>query len=106
MPEATLTGWKHRITEYAAANEIPLGKSKVQRLAHRINKRFINYNDCDLARVLQHADETGEEAAKNVDEERREAAKKALKTKRNGLDTPAKKSVQTVYPSPLKGQIH
>lgn len=31
---------------------------------------------------------------------------RALNAKRNGLDTPAKKSVQTVYPSPLKGQIH
>ena len=99
MPEATLTGWKHRITEYAAANGIPLGKSKVQRLAHRINQRFINYNDCDLARVLQHADETGEDAAKNVDNERRQAAEKALKAKRNGLDTSAKKSVQTVHQS-------
>lgn len=70
MPEATLTGWKHRITEYAAVNEIPLGKSKIQRLAHRINKRFINYNDCDLARILQHSDITGETAARNVDRRR------------------------------------
>lgn len=70
MPKVTLTGWKHRITEYAAANEIPLGKSKIQRLAHRINKRFINYNDCDLAKVLQYKDPVGEEAAKNVDRER------------------------------------
>lgn len=106
MPETTLTGWKHRITEYATANEITLGKSKIQRLAHRVNKRFMHYNDCDLARVLQHSDPVGEEAAKNVDDERRLAAEKALNAKRNGLDTPAKKSVQTVYPSPLKGQIH
>lgn len=70
MPETTLTGWKRRIEDYATANAIPLGASKVQRLAHRINKRFINYNDCDLAKVLQYNDPVGEEAAKNVDAER------------------------------------
>lgn len=74
MPEVTLTGWKRRITEYAEANGIPLGNSRIQRLAHRINRRFENYNDCDLARVLLHSDVTGETAARNVDAERRKAA--------------------------------
>lgn len=70
MPETTLTGWKHRIADYAGTHEIALSASKVQRLAIRINKRFVNYNDCDLARILQHSDPTGETAARNVDAER------------------------------------
>ena len=74
MPETTLTGWENRITAYAKDHAIPLKGSKVKRLAHRINKRFINYNDCDLAKVLQYNDPVGEEAAKNVDRERMEIA--------------------------------
>ena len=66
MPETTLTGWKHRIADYAAVNGIPLGSSKVQRLAIRINKRFERYNDCDLGRILQHSDPTADQAVRNV----------------------------------------
>jgi len=66
MPETTLTGWKHRIADYAEANGIPLGSSKVQRLAIRINKRFERYNDCDLGRILQHSDPTADQAVRNV----------------------------------------
>ena len=66
MPETTLTGWKHRIASYAADNGIPLGASKVQRLAIRINKRFEQYNDCDLGRILQHSDPTADTAIRNV----------------------------------------
>lgn len=68
MPETkpTLTGWKRRIKEYAEANGVQLGDSKIGRLAHRINKRFERYTDCDLAKVIQHSDPTGETAVRNV----------------------------------------
>lgn len=70
MPSTTLAGWENRIRAYSTEHSTPLERTDIRRLAKTINRRFENYNDCDLARVLQHSDPTGETAARNVDTER------------------------------------
>lgn len=70
MPSTTLAGWENRIRQHSPALE----RCTVRKLAKTINQRFENYNDCDLAKVLQHSDPTGETATRNVDRERNEAA--------------------------------
>ena len=70
MPSTTLAGWENRIRQHSPALE----RSTVRKLAKTINRRFENYNDCDLAKVLLHSDPTGETAARNVDRERNQAA--------------------------------
>ena len=70
MPSTTLAGWENRIRQHSPALE----RCTVRKLAKAINQRFENYNDCDLAKVLQHSDPTGETATRNVDRERNEAA--------------------------------
>lgn len=75
MPSTTLAGWENRIREHSPNLE----RIAVRKLAKVINKRFENYNDCDLAKVLQHSDPTGETATRNVDRERNaEAAARRL----------------------------
>lgn len=74
MPETTLAGWENRIRAYSNDHGTPLERTDIRRLAKTINRRFENYQDCDLAKVLQHSDPTGETAARNVDRERNEAA--------------------------------
>ena len=64
MPETTLAGWENRIREYDANNTFP--RSTIKKLAKTINKRFVNYNDCDLGKLLQHSDPTADTAVKNV----------------------------------------
>lgn len=66
MPSTTLAGWENHIREHSPNLE----RCTVRKLAKVINRRFENYNDCDLARILQHSDPTGETAARNVDAER------------------------------------
>lgn len=64
----TLTGWEQKIRTYADEHGLALGRGKVQRLALRIDKRARSYWDPDLeAYFLQYPDETGEHAAKHVD---------------------------------------
>jgi hypothetical protein len=70
MPSTTLAGWENRIRDYSPGLE----RSTIRKLAKTINRRFENYNDCDLAKVIQYSDPTGEEAAKKVDRERNQAA--------------------------------
>jgi len=70
MPSTTLAGWENRIRQHSPTLE----RCTVRKLAKTINQRFENYNDCDLAKVLQHSDPTGETATRNVDRERNEAA--------------------------------
>lgn len=72
MPETTLAGWENRIREYDANNTFP--RSTIKKLAKTINKRFVNYNDCDLGKLLQHSDPTADLAVKNVMAEMRIAA--------------------------------
>ena len=72
MPETTLAGWENRIREYDVSNTFP--RSTVKKLAKTINKRFVNYNDCDLGKLLQHSDPTADLAVKNVMAEMRIAA--------------------------------
>lgn len=80
MPEITLAGWENRIRSYAQRNHIDLPRTSVRRTAKAINKRFETSNALTLtydelsAYVLQHSDPTGEEAARNVDRERNQAA--------------------------------
>jgi len=70
MPSTTLAGWENRIRDYSPGLE----RSTSRKLAKTINRRFENYNDCDLAKVLQHSDPTGETATRNVDRERNQIA--------------------------------
>ena len=70
MPSTTLAGWENRIRDYSPGLE----RIAVRKLAKTINRRFENYNDCDLAKVLQHSDPTGETATRNVDQERNQIA--------------------------------
>jgi hypothetical protein len=70
MPSTTLAGWENRIRDYSPGLE----RSTVRKLAKAINRRFESYNDCDLAKVLQHSDPTGETATHNVDRERNQVA--------------------------------
>lgn len=70
MPSTTLAGWENRIRTHSPNLE----RTTVRKLAKTINKRFENYNDCDLAKVLQHSDPTGETATRNVDRERNAVA--------------------------------
>lgn len=74
MPKTTLAGWENRIRAYSNEHDHLLERTDVRRLAKTINRRFENYTDCDLAKVLQHSDPTGETAARNVDRERNETA--------------------------------
>lgn len=80
MPENTLAGWENKIRSYAERNELDLPRTTVRRAAKTINKRFEQLNaltlteDDLIGRVLQHSDPTGEEAARNVDRERNQAA--------------------------------
>lgn len=62
MPSTTLAGWENRIRQHSPTLE----RCTVRKLAKTINRRFENYNDCNLAKVLQHSDPTGETAVKNV----------------------------------------
>lgn len=64
MPETTLAGWENKIREFDTAGIFP--RSTIKKFAKAINKRFVRYNDCDLAKVLQHSDPTGETAVRNV----------------------------------------
>lgn len=70
MPSTTLAGWENRIRQHSPTLE----RCTVRRLAKTINRRFENYNDCDLAKVIQYSDPTGEEATKRADQERNKAA--------------------------------
>ena len=70
MPSTTLAGWENRIRKHSPSLE----RIAVRKLAKTINRRFESYNDCDLAKVLQHSDPTGETATRNVDRERNQAA--------------------------------
>ena len=70
MPSTTLAGWENRIRQHSPTLE----RCTVRKLAKTINQRFEHYNDCDLAKVLQHNDPTGETAVKNVMQERNEVA--------------------------------
>lgn len=69
MPSTTLAGWENRIRAYSTEHNTPLARTDIRRLAKTINRRFENYNDCDLGRVIQHSDPTGETAVRNVMEE-------------------------------------
>lgn len=68
MPENTTTqsGWEKRISEYVLANAVPMSRGQVKRLALKIHKRAVSYQDVDLARVIQYSDPTGETAVRNV----------------------------------------
>ena len=70
MPSTTLAGWENRIRQHSPTLE----RCTVRKLAKTINRRFENYNDCDLAKIIQHSDPTGETATRNVDRERNQAA--------------------------------
>ena len=70
MPSTTLVGWENRIRQHSPTLE----RCTVRKLAKTINRRFENYNDCDLAKIIQHSDPTGETATRNVDRERNQAA--------------------------------
>lgn len=80
MPENTLAGWENQIRDYADRNSLSLDRTTVRRAAKTINRNFESSNALTLtgdeliARVLQHSDPTGEEAARNVDQERNQAA--------------------------------
>ena len=64
MPETTLAGWENKIREFDTDGAFP--RSTIKKFAKTINKRFERYTDCDLAKVLQHSDPTGETAVRNV----------------------------------------
>lgn len=71
----TLTGWENKIRAYSEQNLLCLSKGKIQRLAIRIDKRARSYWDPDLETYfLQYPDETGEHAAKHVDEPLRQCS--------------------------------
>ncbi|AHB31648.1 hypothetical protein ArV2_gp37 [Arthrobacter phage vB_ArS-ArV2] len=70
MPSTTLAGWENRIRQYSPTLE----RTTIRKLAKTINRRFEHYNDCDLARIIQYSDPTGEEATKRADRERNQAA--------------------------------
>lgn len=80
MPKNTLAGWENQIRSYAERNNLTLDRTTVRRAAKTINRNFETSNALTLtgdeliARVLQHSDPTGEEAARNVDRERNQAA--------------------------------
>lgn len=62
----TQSGWEKRITAYCFENMLPMSKGQVKRMALKIHKRAVSYQDVDLARVLQYSDPTGETAVNNV----------------------------------------
>ena len=64
MPETTLAGWETRIREYDTDNMFP--RSTIKKFAKTINKRFLRYTDCDLAKILQYNDPTATIAVRNV----------------------------------------
>lgn len=70
MPSTTLAGWENRIRQHSPTLE----RSTIRKLAKTINRRFENYNDCDLAKIIQYSDPTGEEATKRADRARNAAA--------------------------------
>lgn len=70
MPEngtPTLTGWKKRISAYCLEHTISRSAGQIERLALKIHKRAVSYQDVDLARVIQYSDPTGETAVNNIE---------------------------------------
>ena len=80
MPKNTLAGWENKIRSYAERHKVSMDRTAIRRAAKTINRNFEASNALTLtedeliARVLQHSDPTGEEAARNVDRERNQAA--------------------------------
>lgn len=64
----TLTGWERRIEEYASEHGLDLSRSKVQRIALRVDKRHRLYRefDFDAYMTITYADPVGEEACNRV----------------------------------------
>jgi hypothetical protein len=83
MPGITLTAYERRIGEYTAARNIPISRSKAQRLALKLHRRQARMMDADLARYITYADPVGNAVAMNVD-----AGRTSLrpKEKENGLE--------------------
>lgn len=78
MPKCSLATWENRIRDNNLNIELP--RSAVKKLAKtmsRVHESYIHTPDemeQMLAYCLQHSDITGEEAVKNVQQERNEAA--------------------------------
>lgn len=69
MSEATLTGYKRRIRNYATEHHYEVSDSKISRLALKLAKRQARMLDEDLERILMHADPTPAEAIRNIERE-------------------------------------
>ncbi|GAA1363059.1 hypothetical protein GCM10009596_23560 [Arthrobacter rhombi] len=96
MPTITLTGYERRITEFTAERQIPMSRSKTQRLALKLHKRQARMLDEDLTRYITYSDPVGESVATNVD-----AGRTSLRhsNKKNGPGTVAKQFSETVQPA-------
>lgn len=65
----TLTGWEKKIRAYADDHGLTLGRSRIQRIARRVDKRHRAYVDDavrELGSTLTYSDPTGDEAVRNV----------------------------------------
>lgn len=66
MPGNSLTGYERRITEFTTRRQIPMSKSKAQRLALKLHKRQARMLDQDLERIITYSDPTGNAAVRNA----------------------------------------